>query len=190
MCQTYDVCFICNLGNKNLGIYHRFNLILCYFWRQNCLKTWILAFWTTLVNSCWPHVCDMTKDILGACKYISQVPSPKYHVQKCKSHHVGWKKHFFVPTGSWWYNHLQISIFIYPSSCMIVTDDFWLVLGSFTIVFTGTISAWNFFLAAAARACDMTARVSWSCRETPNFFATFSDVIPMGKSASRHNAST
>ena len=26
--------------------------MLCYFWRQNWLKTWILAFWTTLVNAC------------------------------------------------------------------------------------------------------------------------------------------
>ena len=82
--------------------------ILCYFWRQNCLITRILAFWTTLVNACWPHVCDMIKYILGACKYLSQVPFPKYHVQKCKTHHWGSKETFFVPTVSWWNNHLQI----------------------------------------------------------------------------------
>ena len=50
MCQTYDVCFIFNLGNTNLGIYHHFSSILCYFWRQNCLKTSILAPWATLIN--------------------------------------------------------------------------------------------------------------------------------------------
>ena len=31
VCQTYDVCFIFNIGNKNLGIYCHLSLILCYF---------------------------------------------------------------------------------------------------------------------------------------------------------------
>ena len=69
-----DVFFILNLENKKIEIHQHFSLILCYFWRQNCLKTWILAFWTTLVNLCWPHVCDITKYISEACKYLSKGP--------------------------------------------------------------------------------------------------------------------
>ena len=72
-----------------------FGLILCYFWRQNCLKTWILAFWTTLVNSCWPHVCDMTKYILGACKYLSEVPSPQISCPEMQNSSWGVEKNIF-----------------------------------------------------------------------------------------------
>ena len=72
------------------------------------LKMWILAFWTILVNACWPHVCDMRKFILGPGSiYLKSLP-PKYHVQKCKIHHEGSKKPFFVPTRGWWNNHLII----------------------------------------------------------------------------------
>ena len=72
-----------------------FGLILCYFWRQNSLKTWILAFWTTLVNACWPHVCDMTKYILGACKYLSQVPSPQISCLEMQNSSWGVEKTIF-----------------------------------------------------------------------------------------------
>ena len=96
MCQTYDVCFIFNLGNKNLGIYHHFSLILCYFWRQNCLKTSILALWATLVNTCWPYVCDRTKWSLGACKYLSQVPSPQISRQEIQNSSRGVEKTIFL----------------------------------------------------------------------------------------------
>ena len=85
MCQTYDVCFIFNLGNKNLGIYCHLSLILCHFWRQNCLKTSILLLWATLVNTCWPYVCDITKWSLGARKYLSQVPSPQISRQEIQN---------------------------------------------------------------------------------------------------------
>ena len=85
MCQTYDVCFIFNLGNKNLGIYCYLSLILCHFWRQNCLKTSILLLWATLVNTCWPYVCDITKWSLGARKYLSQVPSPQISRQEIQN---------------------------------------------------------------------------------------------------------
>ena len=44
---------------------------------SNCFKTLILALWTILVDTYWPHVCDMTKYILGACKFVSQVISPQ-----------------------------------------------------------------------------------------------------------------
>ena len=71
-------------------------------------KTSILSFWTTLVNACWPHVCDMTKHILGVVIiYLKSLPL-EYHVQKCKTHHGGSKKPFFPSTGSWWNNHLQM----------------------------------------------------------------------------------
>ena len=104
MCQTYDVCFIFNLGNKNLGIYCHLSLILCYFWRQNCLKTSILLLWATLVNMalCWPYVCDITKWSLRACKYLSQVPPNSSR---------GSEGPFFWPTKGWWNNHLQFSTF-------------------------------------------------------------------------------
>ena len=95
MCQTYDVCFIFNLEKKYLGIYHHFSLILCYFWCQNCLKTSILAFWMTLVNMCWPHVCDMTKYILGACKYLSQVPSLQISCPEMQNSSWGVEKTIF-----------------------------------------------------------------------------------------------
>ena len=39
--------------------------------------------------------------------YLKSLP-PKYHVQKCKTHHGGRKKHFFLSTGGWWNNHLQL----------------------------------------------------------------------------------
>ena len=91
-----DVFFILNLGNIKIEIYHHFSLILCYFWRQNCLKTSILAFWTTLVNACWPHVCDMIKYILGACKYLSEVPFPQISCPEMQnSSWGGWKNHIF-----------------------------------------------------------------------------------------------
>ena len=96
MCQTYDVCFLFNLGNKNLRIYHHFSLILCYFWRQNCLKTSILALWATLVNTCWPYVCDRTKWSLGACKYLSQVPSPQISRQEIQNSSRGVEKTIFL----------------------------------------------------------------------------------------------
>ena len=35
----------------------------------------------------WRTFRPGVKYILGACEYLSQVPSPKYHVQKCKTHH-------------------------------------------------------------------------------------------------------
>ena len=96
VCQMDDIFFILNLGNKTFQIDYHFSLILCHFWRQNCLKTWILAFWTTLVNSCWPHVRDMTKYILGACKYLSQVPSPQISCPEMQNSSWGGgrKKHF------------------------------------------------------------------------------------------------
>ena len=93
MCQTYDVCFLFNLGNKNLRIYHHFSLILCYFWRQNCLKTSILAFWATLVNTCWPYVCDMPKWSLGDCKYLKSFP-PNITSRNPKLITGGRKDHF------------------------------------------------------------------------------------------------
>ena len=96
MCQTYDVCFIFNLGNKNLGIYHHFSLILRYFWRQNCLKTSILLLWATLVNTCWPYVCDITKWSLGARKYLSQVPSPQISRQEIQNSSRGVEKTIFL----------------------------------------------------------------------------------------------
>ena len=80
---------------QKIEIYHHFSLILCYFWRQNCLKTSILAFWTTLVNACWPHVCDMTKYILGACKYLSQVPSPQISCPEMQNSSWGVEKTIF-----------------------------------------------------------------------------------------------
>ena len=93
--QLNDVFFILNLGNIKIEIYRHFSLILCYFWRQNCLKTSILAFWTTLVNACWPHVCDMTKYILGACKYLSQVPSPQISCPEMQNSSWGVEKTIF-----------------------------------------------------------------------------------------------
>ena len=94
--QTYDVCFISNPGNKNLGIYHHFNLISCYFWPQNCLKTSILALWATLVNTCWPYVYDKTKLSFGACKYLSQVPPPQISRQEIQSSSRGVEKTIFL----------------------------------------------------------------------------------------------
>ena len=109
MYQMDDVFFILKLENKKIEIYQRFRLILCNFWRPNCLKTWIFAFWTTLVNSCWPHVCDMAKYILGLVSiYLKSLP-PTYHAQKCKTHHGGSKKPYFFPTTGWWNNHLHIA---------------------------------------------------------------------------------
>ena len=96
MCQTYDVCFIFNLGNKNLGIYCHLSLILCHFWRQNCLKTSILLLWATLVNTCWPYVCDVTKWSLGARKYLSQVPSPQLSRQEIQNSSRGVEKTIFL----------------------------------------------------------------------------------------------
>ena len=109
MCQTYDVCLIFNLGNKNSGIYCHLSLILCYFWRQNCSKTSILLFWVTLVNTCWPYVCDITKWSLGACKYLSQVPSPQISARNPKLIARGQENHFFNPTRGWWNNHLHFN---------------------------------------------------------------------------------
>ena len=108
MYQMDDVFFILNLENKKIEIYQHFSLILCYFWRQNSLKTWILAFWTTLVNACWPHVCDMTKYILGACKYLSQVPSPQISCPEMQNSSWGVEKTIFFPTPCWWNNHLHL----------------------------------------------------------------------------------
>ena len=96
MCQTYDVCFIFNLGNKNLGIYCHLSLILCHFWRQNCLKTSILLLWATLVNTCWPYVCDITKWSLGARKYLSQVPYPQISRQEIQNSSRGVEKTIFL----------------------------------------------------------------------------------------------
>ena len=96
MCQTYYVYFLFNLGNKYLRIYHHISLILCYFWRQNSLKTSILAFWATLVNKCWPYVCDRTKWSLGACKYLSQVPSPQISRQEIQNSSRGVEKTIFL----------------------------------------------------------------------------------------------
>ena len=96
MYQMDDVFFILNLENKKIEIYQHFSLILCYFWRQNCLKTWILAFWITLVNACWPHVCAMTKYILGACKYLSQIPSPQISRQEIQNSSRGVEKTIFL----------------------------------------------------------------------------------------------
>ena len=99
---------------QKIEIYQHFSLILCNFWRQNCLKTWILVFWTTLVNSCWPRVCDMTKYILGACKYLSQVLSPPNIISRNAKLIMGGgrKKRFFVPRPRWWNNHLHYLLMI------------------------------------------------------------------------------
>ena len=94
-------------------VYDIFSLILCYFSRQNCLKTSFLALWATLVNTCWPYVCDMTKWSLGACKYLSQVPSPQISRQEIQNSSRGVEKTiFFVSIVSWWNNHLQIKNYI------------------------------------------------------------------------------
>ena len=58
LCQMYDFYFIS-----------------CYFFCKNCLKTSILALWTTLVNACWPHVCYMIKYFWGLGRiYLKSLP--------------------------------------------------------------------------------------------------------------------
>ena len=84
---------------QKIGIHYHFTLILCYLWCQNCLETSILALWATLVNTCWPYVCDMTKWSLGACKYLSQVSSPQISRQEIQnSSRAVEKKHFLCRT--------------------------------------------------------------------------------------------
>ena len=39
-------------------------------------KTRFLALRVTLVNTCWPYVNDVNLNVLGACKYLSQVTTP------------------------------------------------------------------------------------------------------------------
>ena len=84
------------MKTKKIEICQHLSLFLCYFWRKNCSKTWILAFWTTLVNACWPYVCDMTKYILGACKYLSQVPSPQISCPEMQNSSWGVEKTIFL----------------------------------------------------------------------------------------------
>ena len=112
MCQTYDVCFILNLRKKKLGIYHHFSLILCYFWRQNYLKTSILALWATLGNtSWWSYMCVIWPNIFwGLVSIHLKSLSPKYHVKESKAHHEGSKNHFFSSPGRWWNNLLHFAI--------------------------------------------------------------------------------
>ena len=111
MCETNDVCFIFNLGNKNLGIYCHLSLLLRYFWCRNCLKTSILLFWATLVNTCWPyHMCViLPNEVWGLVSiYLKSLP-PKYHVKKSKTHRGGSSNHFFCLRNGWWNNHLHIN---------------------------------------------------------------------------------
>ena len=37
---------------------------------------------------------------------------PKYHIKKSKTYRGGRKNHFFVSTGRWWNNHLQIQFLV------------------------------------------------------------------------------
>mmetsp|Transcript_33482 Transcript_33482/g.84841 ORF Transcript_33482/g.84841 Transcript_33482/m.84841 type:complete len:274 (-) Transcript_33482:550-1371(-) len=69
-----------------------------------------------------------------------------------------------------------------PSSWEITTLVSAPVLGSTTLVRTGTISSLNLPAACAAAAflCDLTANSSWPLRVSPNLAATFSLVTPMG----------
>ena len=95
---------------QRIEMYHHFSLILCYFWRQNCLKTSILALWATLVNTCWPYVYDMTKWTLGTCKSLCKVPAPQISRQEIQNSSRGVEKTiFFVSTVDWWNNHLHSS---------------------------------------------------------------------------------
>ena len=70
-----------------------------------------MAFWTTLVNACWPHVCDMTKYISGAYKYLSQVPSPQISCPEMQNSSWVVEKNIFSPTAGWWNNHLQMKLY-------------------------------------------------------------------------------
>ena len=85
-----------NIQNILFTFFDIFSLILCYFWRQNCLKTSILLLWATLVNTCWPYVCDITKWSLGARKYLSQVPSPQISRQEIQNSSRGVEKTIFL----------------------------------------------------------------------------------------------
>jgi len=80
---------------RKIGIFHHFSLILCYFLCENCLKTWIWALWTTLVNACWPHACDMTENILGTCKYLSQIPYSQIQCPEMQNSSWGVEKNIF-----------------------------------------------------------------------------------------------
>ena len=85
-----------NIQNILFTFFDIFSLILCYFWRQNCWKTSILLLWATLVNTCWPYVCDITKWSLGARKYLSQVPSPQISRQEIQNSSRGVEKTIFL----------------------------------------------------------------------------------------------
>ena len=69
-----------------------------------------MAFWTTLVNACWPHVCDMTKYIWGLVSiYLKSLPQnimPRNAKLIMRS-----KKSFFLPTRGWWNNYLHLRFY-------------------------------------------------------------------------------
>ena len=79
---------IWNNPKNIIFLFDIFILILCYFWRQNCLKMSSLALLATLVNTRWPYLYDMTKRSLGACKYTSQVPFP--HISRDEIQNSSW----------------------------------------------------------------------------------------------------
>ena len=99
------------LETKTLEYLIILNWFYAIFYVKIALKRqfWLSA---TLVNACWPHVCDMTKYILGTCKYLSEVPFPQISCPDMQNSSWGDRiNHIFFPTGRWWNNHLQIIFF-------------------------------------------------------------------------------
>ena len=56
----------------------------------------VWSYHTHIVNTtCWPYVCDMTKYILEACNYVSQVPFPQISRQEIQNSSWGVEKTTF-----------------------------------------------------------------------------------------------